>query len=152
MRPRSRLVVRWVVACSLASVLLGTGQAWPQFTSFSHDPRNVLEGNWQSCVQPDGTYSERVYDHIVHGQGRFEVHMGPRREFAIFEGVQDQHRSHGDPENLLTPFRVAEGPQARQRWEIPALDLAFTVALGGGSRTDCESWFVLLEPLKKTSR
>jgi hypothetical protein len=31
------------------------------------------------------------------------------------------------------------------------LNLAFTVTLGGGSRTDCESWFIVLEPLKKTS-
>jgi hypothetical protein len=27
----------------------------------------------------------------------------------------------------------------------------FTVALAGGSRTDCDSWFVVLEPLEKTS-
>ena len=25
---------------------------------------------------------------------QFEVHMGPRREFAIFKGVQDEHRDH----------------------------------------------------------
>jgi hypothetical protein len=41
--------------------------------------------------------------------------------------------------------------RAKHRWEIPSLSLAFTVTLAGGSRTDCESWFILLEPLEKTS-
>jgi len=75
-----------------ASALLVVRPAAAQFTPFSHDPRNVLEGNWQSCRETDGRYSERVYDHVVNGVGRFEVHMGPRREFAIFKGVQDEHR------------------------------------------------------------
>jgi hypothetical protein len=26
------------------------------------------------------------------------------------------------------------------------------VTLAGGSRTDCESWYILLKPLDKTSR
>src|SRR6266850_155074 len=99
-----------------------------QFTPFSHDPRNVLEGNWQSCREPDGRYSERVYDHVVNGTGRFEVHMGPRREFAIFKGVQDQHRDHDSPDNLLKPFTVEmEAGRAKHRWEIPSLNLSLTV-------------------------
>ena len=123
-----------------------------QFTSFSHSSRAILEGNWQSCREADGRYTERVYDHVVSGVGRFEVHMGPRREFAIFAGVQDQHREHDVPENLLKPFRVElESSRAKQHWEIPSLNLALTVTLAGGSRMDCESWFLLLEPLEKTS-
>jgi len=78
--------------------------------------------------------------------------MGPRREFAIFKGVQDAHRDHESPDNLLKPFRVAmDAGRAKQQWEIPSLNLRFTATLAGGSRTDCESWFVLLEPLEKTS-
>jgi hypothetical protein len=89
---------------------------------------------------------------MVNGVGQFEVHLGPRREFAIFKGVQDEHREHDSPDNLLKPFRVAmEGTRAKQRWEIPSLKLVFSVTLGGGSRTDCESWYILLEPLEKTS-
>jgi hypothetical protein len=122
------------------------------FRPFSNDPRHVLEGNWQSCRDRDGQYAERVYDHVVNGVGKYEVHMGPRREFAIFPGVQDVHREHESPENLLKPFRVAmDAGRAKQRWDIPSLNLAFTVTLAGGSRTDCESWFILLEPLEKTS-
>ncbi|HEY7292098.1 MAG TPA: hypothetical protein VH583_19845 [Vicinamibacterales bacterium] len=122
------------------------------FTPFTSDPRKILEGSWWSCREPDGQYGERVYDHVVNGGGKFEVHLGPRREFAIFKGVQDEHRDHDSPENLLKPYRVAmDAGRAKQRWEIPSLNLVFTVSLAGGSRTDCESWFIVLEPLDKTS-
>ena len=92
--------------CAAAALLgapLSAGQLYRPFTS---DSRNVLEGNWQSCRDRDGSYAERVYDHVVNGVGQFEVHMGPRREFAIFKGVQDAHRDHDSPDNLLKPFRV----------------------------------------------
>jgi hypothetical protein len=144
----------WLLIGFLAAAMLSAARpAAPQFTPFSHDPRNILEGNWQSCLQREGFYSERVYDHLLNGVGRFEVHMGPRREFAIFKDVQEAHRSHDSPENLLKPnFRVPlEAGRAKQVWEIPSLNLKFTVTLAGGSRMDCESWFVLLEPLEKTS-
>jgi hypothetical protein len=122
------------------------------FRSFSGSPRNILEGNWQSCREDDGRYAERIYDHVVNGVGLFEVHLGPKHEFAIFKGVQEAHRDHASAENLLKPFDVRiDNNQARQRWEIPSLKLIFTATLAGGSRTDCESWFILLEPLEKTS-
>ena len=145
----SHRIVAGVLA--LAMVLVG-GPAAAQFTPFSRDSRNILEGNWQSCRERDGQYSERVYDHVVNGVGKFEVHMGPRFEFAIFQGIQDAHRDHDAPENLLKPFRVPmESGRAKQHWEVPSLKVSLTVTLAGGSRTDCESWFILLEPLEKTS-
>jgi hypothetical protein len=102
--------------------------------------------------EADGRFTERVYDHVVNGVGRFEVHMGPGNEFAIFNGVQDDHREHTSGENLLNPSSVPmESGRASQRWEVPSLGVALTVTLAGGSRTDCESWFVVLEPLKKPS-
>ena len=124
-----------------------------QYIPFSKDPRNILEGNWQSCMQRDGSYGERVYDHVVNGVGLFEVHLGPKREFGIFKDVQEDHRAHDLTDNLLGPHYVVvmEASRAKQTWEIPSLNLKFTVTLAGGSRTDCESWFILLEPLKKTS-
>ena len=142
-----------IVVLSAAAVFGLASPAGAQlFRSFSGDPRNILEGNWQSCREADGRYAERVYDHVVNGVGQFEVHLGPNHEFAIFRGVQDAHRDHSSPDNLLSPFRVpVENNRAKQRWEIPSLGLAFTVTLAGGSRTDCESWFILLEPLTKTS-
>ena len=123
-----------------------------QWISYSSNPRNILEGSWQSCLDQTGRYTERVYDHVVNGVGLFEIHLGPRREFAVFPGVQDQHREHETPENLLKPFRVLlEGGRARHKWDIPSLKISMTVTLAGGSFSDCESWWVLVEPLEKTS-
>jgi len=144
----------WLLTGLLAAVVLAVAApAASQFTSFSHDSKNILEGNWQTCLQRDGTYTERIYDHLVNGVGMFEVHLGPKREFAIFNGVQDEHRLHESADNLLGPgYSVTmEASRAKQVWEVPSLNLKFTVTLAGGSRTDCDSWFILLEPLKKTS-
>src|ERR1700742_2544535 len=90
-----------------AGLLVNAPPAGAQlFRSFSGDPKNILEGNWQSCREADGRYSERVYDHVVNGVGLFEVHLGPEHEFAIFTGVQDAHRDHASPDNLLKPYIV----------------------------------------------
>jgi hypothetical protein len=145
----------WILGgCLIALTAMASPRAAvSQYTPFSGTSRNILEGNWQSCREPDGRYSERIYDHVVNGVGQFEVHLGPRREFAIFNGVQDQHRDHSSSENLLKPFDVPMlANRAKQRWEIPSLKLVFTVTLAGGSRTDCESWFIVLEPIEKTSQ
>ena len=146
--------VTWILIglCALAILIAGRPASAQMFRAFTSDSRHILEGNWQSCRDRDGSYAERIYDHLVNGVPQFEVHMGPRREFAIFKGVEDAHREHQSPANLLKPFTVAmDAGRAKQRWEIPSLNLAFTATLAGGSRTDCESWFILLEPLEKTS-
>lgn len=143
-----------IVAGALASVLvLVADPARSQFLPFPAVRGHIIEGNWQSCRESDGRYAERVYDHIVNGVGLFEVHLGPRREFAIFRGLQDEHRAHTAAENLLKPFNVPlENNRAKQRWEVASLHLVFSVTLGGGSRTDCESWYVLLEQVEKPSQ
>src|SRR5437764_9804206 len=102
-RARRASVVIGLVTTAIVAV---ARPAAPQFTSFSRDPRNILEGHWQSCRESDGRYAERFYDHVVNGVGKFEVHMGPRREFAIFNNVQDEHRDHASPENLLKPYTI----------------------------------------------
>jgi hypothetical protein len=145
----------WLITGLFAAAAMSVGAAQNNnsvFTPFTSDSHKILEGNWYSCREPDGQYGERVYDHVVSGVGKFEVHLGPRKEFAIFKGVQDAHRNHDAPENLLKPYRVAmDAGRAKQRWEIPSLNLVFTVTLAGGSRTDCDSWFIVLEPIDKTS-
>ena len=139
-------------AAALATLALATF-ARPlaaQFTSYARNPHNILEGNGHRGREADGRYSERVYDHVVNGVPKFEVHMGPRREFAIFDGVQDEHRAHDSQANLLRPYRLeVEGNLASHEWKIPSLNLVFTVSLSGGSRGDCESWYVLLAPAGK---
>jgi hypothetical protein len=153
-RSQVRLSILRIVSLTSAVValtLMAPHEAVAQWISYSSNPRNILEGNWQSCLDQTGRYTERIYDHVVNGVGQYEVHLGPKREFAIFRGVQDEHRDHESPENLLKPFRVLmEGSRASQHWEVPSLKVAFTVTLGGGSTTDCESWYIVLEPLEKT--
>ena len=141
------------MAAAMTIVIVFIGAlASAQFTSYSKNPKNILEGNWQSCREADGTYTERVYDHKVNGVPKFEVHMGPKREFAIFAGVQDEHRDHASPANLLKPYSLeVEGNLASHEWKIPSLNLMFSVSLAGGSRSDCESWYILLTPLNKAS-
>jgi hypothetical protein len=154
MRSGDRTRVRVSIGCVLLLSTLAAARpaAAQEWISYNSDPRNILEGNWQSCQQSDGRYAEKIYDHYVNSVPQYEVHLGPRREFAIFKGVQEEHREHDSPQNLLKPFRVLmEGSRARQHWEIPSLNLSFTVSLGGGSTMDCESWYILLAPLEKTS-
>jgi hypothetical protein len=121
-----------------------------QFASFSDRTNAILEGNWQSCRESDGIYSERVYDAKLPGGGEFELHMGPFREFALFRGIQAEHREHHSTDNLLRPYDVeVVSNRARQVWDVAGLRLE--VRLGGGSAGDCESWFVTLARSAQTS-
>ena len=138
---RARRVISGVI---LASSIGLAAPSFAQFVSTGDRMRALLEGNWQSCREPDGKFSERVYDNNLPGIGPFELHLGPYHEFALFRGVQDAHRDHTSPENLLSPFNVeVESNRARQSWETAGL--RFEVSLGGGARDDCESWFITLK-------
>jgi hypothetical protein len=128
------------VAAFLGVATLGHAQ----FRPFSDHTRAMLEGNWQSCREPDGEYGERVYDGKWPGIEPFELHMGPYHEFAFFRGIQDDHRDHTSSGNLLKPFTVElRGQRAKQSWDVDGLHLEVTLA--GGSREECESWFVTLK-------
>jgi hypothetical protein len=134
------------VACSTGPVASGS----PQFTPFSDHRTALLEGNWQSCREADGQYSERVYEGRFPGLPPFELHMGPYHEFALFRSIQEGHRDHASPENLLRPFTVeVNGNAASEKWQTGGLTLE--VVLAGGSREDCESWFVTLKRLDTSS-
>jgi hypothetical protein len=127
---------------TLAAVVASVPAVPAQYTPFHHDPKLLLEGNWQSCFdERNGQFDEKIYD---QPQLDLEVHLGPGDEFAIFKGIQDEHRDHRSPDNFLQPYRV-RGP--RQRWDLP--DLIFEVARAGGSRHDCRSFWITLEPKKK---
>jgi hypothetical protein len=141
------LIGAFTLAASLAVVSLGHAQMFRPFTDRS---QAMLEGNWQSCREADGQYAERVYDGKWPGIGPFELHMGPYHEFALFRGVQDDHRVHTAAENLLKPYNIEiVANRAKQTWDVAGLHLE--VALAGGSREDCESWFVTLKRSNLTS-
>jgi hypothetical protein len=144
--PSWRLISGWTVACCFGAATLG----YSQFTPFSDHSRAILEGNWQSCREADGQYSERIYDAKLPGIGPVELHMGPYHEFALFRGIQEAHRDHTSAENLLKPFNVeVANNTAHQTWVAAGLHL--DVSLAGGSRDECESWFVTLKRLDTTS-
>jgi hypothetical protein len=136
---------RWKVVSALtAAACLSAAVGSAQFISYGDRARSILEGNWQSCREPDGHYSERIYDNTLPGIGPFELHLGPYHEFALFRGVQDEHRPHESTANLLRPFNVEVfSNRARHSWEAAGLRL--DVNLGGGSDDQCESWFLSLK-------
>jgi hypothetical protein len=141
-----RLISGWTVACCIGA----TAVVSAQFTPFSDHSRALLEGNWQSCREADGQYSERVYDATVPGVGPIELHMGPYHDFALFRGIQEAHRDHASAENLLKPFTIeVVNNTAHQKWVVAGLHLE--ISLAGGSRDECESWFVTLKRLDTTS-
>jgi hypothetical protein len=137
------------LALCLLVTLPGSTQT-TQFRPFAHDLRNILEGNWQSCREPDGEYGERVWDQKVDGRGIFELHLGPYHEFALFSGVQEEHRDHNSPENLLKPHVVNDVRGiAKHIWRVG--DMILEVTLAGGSFTTCESWWVTLRRADNSS-
>jgi hypothetical protein len=141
---------RWIIASVLSAGLGAAVPAFGQFVSTGDHAKALLEGNWQSCREADGKYSERVYDNTLPGIGPFELHLGPYHEFALFRGIQESHRLHASPDNLLSPFNVeVEANRARQAWQTAGLRLE--VSLGGGARDECESWFVTLKRIQGPS-
>ena len=143
-RKWKRIAVVTLISCLGAAAL-----ASAQFTSFNDRSRSMLEGNWQSCR--DGSqYAERVYDGKWPGLPPFELHLGPYHDFALFMGIQDEHRDHNSPENLLRPHVVdPQSNRATRAWDVAQLH--FEVSLSGGSRDDCESWYVRLLPATLSS-
>lgn len=136
---------RWhlIGGLTIATCLSLASMGRAQFTPFSDHTRAMLEGNWQSCREADGQYGERIYDGSWSGTPAFELHMGPYHEFALFRGIQDAHRDHQSADNLLKPYIVEiASNRGKQAWDVAGLHLE--VALAGGSREDCESWFVTL--------
>jgi hypothetical protein len=147
---RTRRAKWQVIAGFTAAFVCASVFSHAQFRPFSDHTRALLEGNWQSCRESDGQYGERVYDGKWPGLAPFELHMGPYHDFAFFRGIQDEHREHTAADNLLKPFTVElRGNSAKQSWDVDGLHLE--VVLAGGSREECESWFVTLKRTDTTA-
>lgn len=130
----------------IAALLVALLQFTPQT---DHRPGVVIEGNFRSCRDADGEYSERAQEYTTGGR-TWNIHLGPRDEFAIFRGPLldgDAHRDHADPRNLLGPaYRIADVStwRGKRNWTIPSLALAVSITQAGGSRDDCDSFWVLV--------
>src|SRR5437764_7644314 len=123
-----RVILGIAVALGLATADFSRAQLFRPFTDHS---RALLEGNWQSCRESDGTYGERVYDGKWAGLAEFELHMGPYHEFALFRGIQDDHREHTSATNLLKPYTIdIRANNAKQVWVMDGLHLEVVLAVG----------------------
>lgn len=109
-----------------------------------------LFGNWQSCLQDDNTYGERIYDHVVGSKFLWTFHMGPMDELAFYSGSgpEDDLHDHDNTLNLLMPaYRVFSVStwKGKRNWSIPSFKLHISVVSAGGSRDECESFIVKIE-------
>lgn len=116
------------------------------------EPDTLSAGTWESC--PDDSeagYSEKALDYSVKGHPWFEIHYGPRDEFAIFAGNTPEHISHTDDLNLLKPafhYEDVQTVSGGRNWGIASLGIHLNVIRLQGHQ-DCQTFVVLLE---RTSR
>ena len=127
-------------------ILLTLLQFW---VSIPHQAPVLLQGNWQSCRRSDQAYEERIYEHCVNKVCKWELHMGPGDEFALyrFPGPPDAEHTHATPDNYLYPaYRIGdlETWRGKRNWGIDALKLWVSISMAGGSRNDCESFYVVV--------
>lgn len=109
-----------------------------------------LSGNWQSCQarSEDGSieYGERVFEYRVNGVLKWSLHLGPKDQFALYPDLGPDGPDHThDVGNLLTPEYIVS---TSKTWAVPTLKLKVDVVLAGGSRDECESYYVQVERLK----
>jgi hypothetical protein len=118
-------------------------QLWT--STLSGKPDIFLEGNWQSCREEQG-YGERIYERRHNGKFLWELHMGPMHDFALYHVPQPDEHDHTDDLNWLKePTRTTN---TRRVWDVPTLHLRVTAIEAGGSRVECESYFVVVEKLQ----
>lgn len=124
-------------------------------------PPKVLDGYYQSCfthytyqgLPDEWGFSEFIYDHYEKFKPRLEFHIGPFvpkvgqdttegvMEFAVFLGIQDDHRRHDSSANLLRPYQVAVvHDQGKMNWLINGYQI--NVVRAGGSRDDCSGFYI----------
>lgn len=114
-------------------------QLWT--TSHLQSAGTLLEGNWQSCQQPNGEWGERVFEGSY--PFKYELHLGPMDEFALVKGWHTEHVEHDSRDNLLAPgYHAAQVDTWRGKRNWSALGLWVQVIAAGGSQDACVSWYV----------
>ena len=118
-------------------------QLWTSYPK----PGTLLSGNWQSCWE-DGEWGERIFEYRRLGKLIAEFHMGPRNEFALYKQPQPDDHSHDSSDNLLKDHPY-DNNRSNFSYFSPQLGLRLTISKGGGSRDECESYFVTLESARR---
>lgn len=107
-------------------------------------PPVLHQGWWQSC-----NGEERVLQHRVLGKFRWELHLGPRDEFALYTREVDHEAGDGAHEradNLLAPaYRVGDVSTLRGDRTWHKIGLWINVRRAGSAEDDCQSFYVRVE-------
>lgn len=111
------------------------------------EPEVLMSGMWVSCPEDDGEYAERARVFSLKGRALFELHLGPRDEFAIFPGELDGHVAHDDERNVLGPAYHYNDLQSAtgRNWSSARLGVTFNVIALPPTRPDCYSFQIRLE-------
>lgn len=138
-------------------------QLW---VGFALQPGEILHGNWQSCREANG-FGEQIYEHTTVRGSRvihdWDFHLGPYHEFALYrresdpildwlthdDGVSPMPDHFHSEKNLLSGTHEVNSDynRGRRTWTVPSLGLWVNVVMAGGSRTDCESFVILVKKL-----
>lgn len=113
----------------------------------SRGPETLLEGSWVSCPLDDGSYGEKAYTFKFKGKALFELHLGPRDEFALYAGELDEDVPHTDPRNLLGPaFHYNDVPTVAggRNWSSAQLGVHFNAIAMPPTREECYAFQVLV--------
>lgn len=111
-------------------------------------PETLLQGSWVSCPLDDGDYAEKAYVFKFKETALFELHLGPRDEFALFPGELDEHIPHTDTANLLGPaFHFTDLPTVAggRNWSSASLGVHVNAVAIPPSREECYAFLVLVE-------
>lgn len=104
------------------------------------------QGTWQSCG-----HAERVLEHRALGKLVWSLHLGPDDEFALYASgaePEDGDHSHATHANLLAPaYKVGSIAtwRGKRSWSVARLRLWVDIVRAGGSRDECQSFFIRIE-------
>lgn len=123
-----------------------------------NDGTALYQGLWQSCRSSradDPGYGEGAHDYKVNGRLKWSFHLGPFDEFALFRAGEEP-----DPDNHYTTANLLAEPHALRKsgrngsrqWNIPSLNLWISVVQAGGSRDDCQAFYVLIKSTRELAR
>lgn len=106
-------------------------------------PPVLHQGFWQSC-----DHAERVLEHRVNGELKWELHMTDV-DFGLYAfRVADGEHSHEGPLNLLSSPRFDSLPTATRgrQWTVPSLHLWISIVQAGETeRGYCSDFYIRIE-------
>lgn len=108
-----------------------------------------MSGYWGSCPREIGDgFEERALDFKgPKGQPWFEIHLGPRDEFALFAGNTPNHLEHDTDLNLLHSYHFADVPPVHgaREWTPKDIGVRLIVSAIPAGEPQCYSFYIQLQ-------